>query len=702
MARQQQWVALAGCALVLATSASAQDADSATAEVKRMDTVVVTGSRDGLGLDEAASNGALGHRQVLDTPFSVTVIDSEDIARRQATSVAQIFINDPSVSSSSTSGTTNWWGPQMRGLGVRNFYVDGVPLEMSWGGEVPLEMVESVEALKGLTGFMYGFGAPGGLLEYETKKPTDTAMAATELGYRNDSAFYGNVDLGGRLKDGEGFGYRVNLGGEIGDAYTGAGLDRGLASVAVDHGIGERLTWYANFTYEDGKIEHEPLYFYWDSYVGDRLPTPNYDYEEVSVRNSWYKTDTRIGTTGLEWRIDDAWNANLSLGYSRKEHLSNKMFGDLLNEAGDYTGYAYNFAGLLEETIAQVIVQGQANTGSVRHELVFGASFQKSTGQWSNEWYWENDFDGNLYEQQTFLATRDIDFSLAPLADDARQAALFASDTLYFGDRWQAILGARFTDYTLKDLDYDPEQESGYETDAVTPTVALLYKPAEHSTIYGSYVEGLETGQRVGENYANVGEILDATISKQYEVGVKYENTKLGFTAAAFRVDRAAEIARESDGLRYLTQDGLTLYEGIEAIGNYRVTDALRLGLGATWLDAHIEDVSPENEDLRGNTPAGAAEWQIVGNVDYVVTAVPGLSVQGSVRYFDDAFYEDINRVVIPHRTLANVGFQYATALFDQQVVITANIKNIFNEKYWELNTLGESINGSLSMRINW
>jgi iron complex outermembrane receptor protein len=34
--------------------------------------------------------------------------------------------------------------------------------------------------------------------------------------------------------------------------------------------------------------------------------------------------------------------------------------------------------------------------------------------------------------------------------------------------------------------------------------------------------------------------------------------------------------------------------------------------------------------------------------------------------------------------------------------VITGNINNLFNEKYWELNTLGESINGSLSMRIDW
>ena len=108
MAWQKHTPAIAGIsmALLIARVASAQDADPAAPEVKRMDTVIVTGVHEGLGLEDSASSGALGQRKVLDTPFSVTVIGNEDILRRQATSVAQIFINDPSVSSSSTSGTT--------------------------------------------------------------------------------------------------------------------------------------------------------------------------------------------------------------------------------------------------------------------------------------------------------------------------------------------------------------------------------------------------------------------------------------------------------------------------------------------------------------------------------------------------------------------------------------------------------------------
>jgi iron complex outermembrane recepter protein len=378
------------------------------------------------------------------------------------------------------------------------------------------------------------------------------------------------------------------------------------------------------------------------------------------------------------------------------------MFADLLNEAGDYAGTAYNFAGVLKYTFSQAMVQGRIETGAVRHDLVLGAAYQRSTSQWSNEWYWSHDFDGNIYAAQTFVVTRDIDFSLAPVSEDERQKAIFASDTLYFGSHWQAIVGARFTDYELIDLDGDASVDSSYATDGLSPTFALIFKPAEHTSLYGSYVESMEQGARVGETYANFGEILDATTSKQYELGAKYEVERLTFTTAAFRVERAAQIDQIRNGLRYLTQDGMTIYEGAEAIGRFAVTPQLTAGLGATYLDATIDEVSEDNAALKGRTPSGAARWQIVGNVDYRLPALPGLSVFGNVRYFDDAWYDDANTVQVPSRTLANVGFQYQTRFVGREALIAGSLNNLFDRKYWEMNTFGEGRNGSLSLKVSW
>lgn len=674
-----------------------------SAETNPRDDIIVTGLAIDDGLNQTRGGGALGGKKLLDTPFSVTVVDSEDIAKRQATTIAQIFVNDPSVFSFSTAGTTNWWGTQIRGLGVRNYYIDDVPLLLYWGGDYPLEPIESVEALKGLSGFMYGFGAPGGVISYKTKRPTAEPLLSTEVGYRTNSIFFAHIDAGSPLTRDRALGYRLNVAGEKGEAYNAAGVNRWLASLALDYAISPDLQWHATVTYEKSNLKHEPFQIYWDSYTDAKLPKPTYDYDDINIDNSFYRTRTLTAATGLDWTISSAWKADLTYGYTRKLHNSNKMFVNLLNEAGDYEGNAYNFAELDQVHFVQAMLQGKFDTGPIGHEIVLGASYQAYLSDFGLDgYYWNNDFNGNIYQRQTFRVTRDIDFSTSGSPSEEQQRAAFISDTLHLGDKWQAIVGARYTRYKLLDLDGDPNVQSGYRTSAVTPTFALIYKPADYISIYGSYVESMESGGRVGGEYANVGEVLGATISKQYEVGLKYQHRGASLTVAGFRVERANQIDQIVDGLRYLTQDGLTVYKGLEAIGGYRVNDNLKIGLGAVYLDPTITDVSEGNEAIRGNRPAEASKWQVVGNAEYAIPGIDGLSVHGNVRYFDDAYTSDYDQLVIPSRTLANMGFMYVTKVGERAVNITGNVNNIFNKKYWGLGNIGEGVNGSLSVKIYW
>lgn len=665
--------------------------------------IIVTGLKSDAGQSRIMEGGALGPKILLDTPYSIAVVDKEDIARRQANSIAQIFVNDPSVSSSAPAGTTNWWGTQIRGLGVRNYYIDDVPLLLYWGGDFPLESIESVTALKGLTGFMYGFGAPGGVISYRTKRPTAAPLLTTEIGYRTNSVFYARVDAGGPLsKDGT-LGYRVNLAREKGTAYNRAGVNRLVGSLALEYAFSPTLHWYATATYEDSDLRHEPFQIYWSDYAGTVLPKVSYDYDRLNIDNSFYKARTLSTATGLDWSFADGWSAKLTYGYTSKLHRSNKMFVYMLNRAGDYRGNAYNFAELDRNHFVQAMIRGAFTTGPLRHEIVAGTAYQSSPSAFGlNDYHWGNDFNGNLYRDQPFRVTRAIRFGTDGSPSRDQQKALFLSDTLYLGDHVQAMLGARYTRYRLFDLDSDATTDSGYRTSAVTPTVALIYKPAPFVSIYGSYVEAMEPGSRVGGEYANVGEVLKATISRQYEVGAKYEHHALSLTTAAFRIERANTIDSIVGDARRLTQDGLTRYKGVEAIAGYRVTPDLKLGLGAVYLDPTIRDVSADNKNLRGNSPEGASKWQIVGNGEYHAAAIPGFSLHGNVRYTGKAPTDDRNLLYIPARTLANAGFQYETGIGGRKVTFTGNVNNVLNAKYWTQTNVGEGINGSLSARVAW
>ena len=691
--------------LMLSPPALAAEADDGTADEQKTDRVdiIVNGLRAGEGQNQAADSGALGSKSLLDTPYSVTVVDAEDIAKRQATTIGQIFINDPAVSSFATAGTTNWWGLQIRGLGVRNYYIDDVPLLLYWGGDYPLESVDNVQALKGLTGFMYGFGAPGGVISYTTKRPTAEPMLTTEIGWRGKSALFAHVDAGGPLTQDGRLGYRLNVAGEKGTAYNDAGVNRWLASLALEYQLNDTLKWYATGTYEESKLEEEPLQLYWDEYEGARLPKVTYDYDKLIVDGSYYKTRTLTTATGLHWGFADKWSAKLTYGYTSKLHHSNKMFAYVLNEAGDYSGNVYNFAELDQSHFAQAMVQGEFETGPIRHAIVTGASYMVNNSYFGDNSYWSNDFSGNIYQDQPFKAPRDIDFSTEGTPYEERQRALFFSDTLYLGDHLQAILGVRYTRYKLLDKDGDPLTDSGYRATATSPTLALIYKPAPYVSIYGSYVESLEPGSRVSGQYANAGEILKATISKQYEAGVKYEHQGISLTAAAFRIERANTMEQVIDGDRYLTQSGMTVYRGIDASGSFRVSEDFRFGVGALYLDGKIRDADPWGDvNISGNRPAELAKWQLLANADYYVGAVPGLSLHGNVRYFGNAPANDLNRLILPSRTVANLGMQYETQIGGRKVTFTGNVNNLFNTKYWGLGNIGEGINASLSAKVHW
>jgi len=172
--------------------------------------------------------------------------------------------------------------------------------------------------------------------------------------------------------------------------------------------------------------------------------------------------------------------------------------------------------------------------------------------------------------------------------------------------------------------------------------------------------------------------------------------------------DRFADGDVDGNGVpdRYLTQDGLSVYQGVEATANYRFSKDLRLGGGVIYLDPKLRRLSPDEDGnpspLEGNIPAEAAKWQITGNVDYYLPAVPGLSLFGNVRYFGKAPTSDFNTLYIPHRTIANAGLQYEATIGGRKVTFTGNINNLFNEKYWSFQNFGEARNGSLSVRIGW
>jgi iron complex outermembrane receptor protein len=195
--------------------------------------------------------------------------------------------------------------------------------------------------------------------------------------------------------------------------------------------------------------------------------------------------------------------------------------------------------------------------------------------------------------------------------------------------------------------------------------------------------------------------VLDPTLSKQYEIGAKIETPRWNANAAAFRLERGANIDLLTPAGKVLVQDGITLYEGVELSGDVRLTDALTVGGGVTWLDPTYDKLSPDSAAQQGNRTAGAARWQGVLHADYSIPQVDGLSVYALARYYGDVYYDADNTLKLPDYTLVNAGVGYRMQLDGHPVTWRAGVENLANKKYWSNAGVGLPRTFAVSVRFD-
>lgn len=159
--------------LLACTAAQAQPTDN-PAPLEDVTVRAAVEDATDLQLSRPVSAGALGQRSALETPYSTRVVTAESMEQTTPNKLGDVFFADAAVSDNSASVGT--WASYLtvRGMDLdwqNSYRIDGRPF-ISYATALPYEHLEQVELLKGASGFMYGFGSPGGMINYVTKKPT--------------------------------------------------------------------------------------------------------------------------------------------------------------------------------------------------------------------------------------------------------------------------------------------------------------------------------------------------------------------------------------------------------------------------------------------------------------------------------------------------------------------------------------------------
>lgn len=660
----------------VAVSASAQVPETVMPAVTVTATTPIDSAQH---LKARVNGGALGARSQLETPFSSTMVTAEDLAERQVTKLGDVFALDASVSDN--SGAYSSWASYVtvRGLALdwQNAYrIDGKPF-LSYAITLPYEHFEQIELLKGLSGFMYGFGAPGGLVNYVTKKPTDTPVRSVAVGFKSNSVWSEHVDLGGRFGADDKFGYRLNATHEDGETFNDGSIKRDSVSLALDARLTRDLSWNFETIYQKRHSKDQTPSIFTTSYAGTGLPAVIADDNQKMVGDGQFlKTELQYYSTGLKYQLAPDWALSTNVSHSTSKRARNEGSAYLLNRSGDYDDVRSDTKEGHQFDQWSAMLQGKAVTGAMEHQLVLGVSWQKQLNDYSTNAFYGSIGTGNIHtqNQNAYASVTDLDLYRD---SDITQKAIFASDTLKLSDRWSILAGLRHTDFKQNSYGIDGVKNPSYEKSVTTPTAAVMFKLEPNTTLYASYVESLEQGSRAGVSYANNGQSLAPLESKQYEVGIKTAQERWSATAALFRIERGAEYVNSSN---VLVQDGESIFQGLELAASAR--------LGTQWdvlgnlmlLDTSYE----KGGDFVGNRVAGAPNFVAAAQVGYRVAQLPGLRLSADAKYTGSTMLRASNTLKLPSYTVLNAGANYSTRVAGHDTTFRVAVNNIADKKYWE------------------
>ena len=654
----------------------------------------LSGDADSAYRVEDANISVLGNKILKDTPYSIEVYSSKLIENKQARSLADITKGDASVGLTQDNLVTENDSLQIRGLRpdfITGQKIDGLSAYLV-SKDIPLEHLERVDILKGAGGFLYGFGGPGGIINYVMKRPTDEPFQSLSTQVMDSGLALVHGDVGGRLGPDDRFGYRVNLVHESGDTYINDGESRrNSGSIALDWKITPDLVW--RFDALLGK--HKRTGGYWlliprsDTSFGflpsDKPPAPIDGSRRLAP--SWSRLDATQETYGTDLSWDFAADWTLTLAHRQLKNERNTGLPFIFPDSdGNYSlRLRYIQLYIAKSSQSQAMINGIFTTGPISHELAVGASYtalrtmntvndqllrqppvfvyRPNVGNLSNPVEVNNPFD-NYFSGP--------DFALGEF-NATRHRELFLSDTLRIGENWDIILGLRHGNFYYRARNTSRD----YEKSAITPTLAAIFRPIDGLSLYGSYIEALERGAVAPIAAANANQVFPPSVSKQYEIGAKAEGDDWSASAALFRIEQALTYTTPAN---VFTQDGEARYQGLELNGKFRLGSRWLLTASAMWLDATYQKTT--GGALDGKRSAGVARQQASLYGEYRMPGLP-LTLTAGARYVGKRPVDRDNRWYHGDVTLFDMGARYETKLAGRNLTLRLNVDNLTDEAYW-------------------
>jgi iron complex outermembrane receptor protein len=619
--------------------------------------------------------GPLGEKSLLDTPYSINVLNNDLARNQQLQSVREAFRFIPSVQGENIR-------PQSRGLQagvVQNTRIDG--LNIAATTDYPIEQFEQIEVLNGLAGALYGPASPAGTFNYVFKRPTEQPLRELDLRYNSRGAAIEHLDFGGRFGGDDRYGYRINLLDQNGPNYVeDSRLKRQLASVGFDIHFDPSTV-----------LENDASYYRYHTLgfpgtfalaKGVVFPSPP-DPKTVGYGQSWGGDNnvTRIFSSRLKHDFNDDWHVSAGILNESNNRKSTVPTNTLTNNAGNYTTTTatttFSYDTITSNAIA---LNGHLEGAGLTHDLVIA----------DNGYYWTRYTPlvtgaitvgkASLADPVQFARPVLPDFSHRYKAMNTTQQAVTLGDTIGFDEQWSTLIAASQSWINIHNYNKQGAVTTSYHADAISPTASLMFKPEASQMAYLTYADSLQQGDSAPAGTDNAGESLSPYRSRQFELGYKWNVHGMMLSAAAFRITRPYAFTGSDNVFR---NQGNQVNRGIELGANGDVGHWFTVYANISLLDPKLYDTgSPSTSDKQ---IIGLSRVVYDALVEYRVPVVPGLTLNVNVNHASQRPGDFTATHYVDGFYVTDIGARYQMRVAGRPVTLRVAGDNITNRRYWAL-----------------
>lgn len=656
------------------TEAVQADAESSA---RQLAPVRVTGSKDHSGYAPATvETGPYRGLDALDVPATVNVVTRDVMDEQGDTGLYDALRNVAGVTRQQLNGLA-YDQLAIRGIALDNrssYYLNGVlPIDNNiW---MPMEDKERVEVLKGASALYYGFAVPAGIVNMVMKRAGSEPVTSVSLLGDTNGSIGAHVDIARRFGPDNQFGIRVNAMDE--HVETPIDGDRGyrkFASVALDWKASRKLSFKYDLEHIEQRVVEQAGIVPLAAKNGvislpglpdaTRLLSPNDKPTNASATSQILRAD---------YLFSDTWSASFTVGQSitrRDRWLWIFQKYNVDTGAGTLQGSKQN-GQMYENKNVRFEVNGFFKTGSIGHDVTFGAV---------DNWLFQPDFTTYYYTAQQNLYNPVSITSLTAAGSKAFYAqhvnnrGVYVFDRIELTPKWQFVAGLRRSEYRSTQAG-----TATYDVSKTTPSASLVFKVTPQTSVYASYIEGLESSGAAPATASNAYQVLPAAVSRQEEIGIRHRFGNNTLASVALFNLRQPSAGTNTDNVYAL--NGNSRYRGLEFSLQGDLSDNVSVVATGMLLDARIVDSS--DTSLVGKTPENTPH--VTGSLftTYRVPQLAGLSFNGGIYYVGPRPVNDANQATIGGYALLSAGARYSTRLFGKRATFQANLENAANRHYW-------------------